>query len=240
MIQNLKPPCVLEDEIIERQLLSNSSSMDTRVLTKSIAKNVVKKDEPIDYSKISLKGYSKVIQISNHPEKYKNYITDIDKKIYIAYIDFVFGKIDVEEYVKVCADFIRSLDINPTNDGVENFFQRIDKKIKNVMYNLFHDFSSALPSVSFAQKFYEGLYKEIKNILDENNIVKVKSEIEPWRDTSVLYVYKKTTRCHINKHLIVATNAYFTGRNNTEIKLNVEYCVQCKKFLMSYAKYESL
>lgn len=57
--------------------------------------------------------------------------------------------------------------------------------------------------------------------------------------SNTLYVYKNKTGCHINKHHILPATAVLIGKNNSQIKLNIEYCNNCQKFLMSYTVYES-
>lgn len=76
--------------------------------------------------------------------------------------------------------------------------------------------------------------------LDEKGINKrPEKKCQLWNQDSVLYIYKGQTSCHTRKHEMVSATAILTGRNNSEVKLTVEYCPHCKKFLMSYTVYES-
>ena len=54
----------------------------------------------------------------------------------------------------------------------------------------------------------------------------------------ILYIYRNSIRCHKSNHAIVAATAIFYGRNDSEIKLNVEYCTECKKYLLEYGLYD--
>lgn len=59
-----------------------------------------------------------------------------------------------------------------------------------------------------------------------------------WNDDSVLYIYKGRTSCHTRNHEMEQATAIFTGRNDLDIKLNIEHCKKCGKFYMSYSVYE--
>lgn len=67
--------------------------------------------------------------------------------------------------------------------------------------------------------------------------------IPSWINSDTLYIYdyiyKSKTSGHTRKHKTASATAVLTGKNNSEIKLDVEYCTQCKKFFISYALYEA-
>lgn len=113
----------------------------------------------------------------------------------------------------------------------EELAEQLNGEIKIHTYN---DFLTII-------KNYE-LEDDICYYLDEflEKLIKKKKSIVPtWTDEDTLYIYKGKTSCHTRKHEMVSATAILTGRNNSEIKLNVEYCPHCKKFLMSYTVYES-
>lgn len=56
--------------------------------------------------------------------------------------------------------------------------------------------------------------------------------------SSILYIYKGNIRCHRYKHNIIQATAILHNRTDNEIKLNVEYCTECKKFLLEYTVFE--
>lgn len=54
----------------------------------------------------------------------------------------------------------------------------------------------------------------------------------------VLYIYKGLIVCHKNKHNIIQATAILYNQTDSEIKLNVEYCTECKKFFLEYSIFE--
>lgn len=73
----------------------------------------------------------------------------------------------------------------------------------------------------------EPYYNEVK---DNKELICNKEEI--------LYIYKGTIKCHKQKHNIVQATAICYGRDDNEIELNVEYCSDCKKYLLEYNLFE--
>ena len=54
----------------------------------------------------------------------------------------------------------------------------------------------------------------------------------------ILYIYKGKIRCHSNNHKIIQANAILHNKTDHEIELNVEYCTECKKFILEYTVFE--
>lgn len=63
---------------------------------------------------------------------------------------------------------------------------------------------------------------------------------DPDRYTSrdILYIYKGNIRCHRYGHNIIQTTAILHSKTDDEIQLNVEYCTQCRKFMLEYTLFE--
>ena len=56
--------------------------------------------------------------------------------------------------------------------------------------------------------------------------------------SDVLYIYKGNIRCHKNNHHIIQATAILHNKTDDEIKLNVEYCSECDKYLLEYTLFE--
>ena len=56
--------------------------------------------------------------------------------------------------------------------------------------------------------------------------------------SNVLYIYKGNIRCHQYDHNIIQTTAVLHNKTDNEIELNVEYCTECKKFILEYTVFE--
>ena len=57
-------------------------------------------------------------------------------------------------------------------------------------------------------------------------------------EKEILYIYKGNIRCRRNGHNIIQATAVMRGKSDNEIKMNVEYCTQCKKLILNYTSYE--
>ena len=65
----------------------------------------------------------------------------------------------------------------------------------------------------------------------ENNFIK-------WQNSEILYVYKGHICCHKYNHKVIQTTAILHNKTDNEIELNVEYCTECKKFILEYTVFE--
>jgi hypothetical protein len=130
------------------------------------------------------------------------------------------------------------LGLKPTNRGIEFLTKKIDHEMHDVLYESLVEQRVISPINVIHMRFCQELYAIIKDVLDEKNIVKLREETTLWDDQSILYVYKGQTSCHTRHHQMESATAIFTGRNNIDIKLNVEYCKDCGKFYISYSVYE--
>lgn len=72
----------------------------------------------------------------------------------------------------------------------------------------------------------------------ENDIQESEVYIPTCNLSSVLYIYKGQIRCKREKHGIISATANLFGIRDNEIILNVEYCTECKKYLLEYSVYE--
>ncbi len=195
----------------------------------------------IDFSKMPREKRKLVNQIASNPLVYRKNICEEDESLFNAFISFLFFKLSNEEYDDAWAKFVSFLGLTPRYKGLKMLQKRMNERMKDILYNNLWQHSMVNPRPLIEATFYQKLYEMIKQVLDEKNIVcfeKTDRNCE-WDEDSVLYIYKSRTSCHARKHEMVSATAVLTGRNNSEIKLNVEYCPHCKKFFMSYTVYES-
>lgn len=54
-----------------------------------------------------------------------------------------------------------------------------------------------------------------------------------------LYIYKGKTSCHLQNHLLVPATAVLHDEYDQEIELDVEYCPQCKRYMLNFVSFES-
>lgn len=59
-----------------------------------------------------------------------------------------------------------------------------------------------------------------------------------YRPNDILYIYKGNIRCHRYGHRIIQATAVLHNKTDNEIELNVEYCTECKKFILDYTVFE--
>lgn len=195
----------------------------------------------IDFSKMPHEKRRLVNEIASHPLAYQKNICEEDKSLFNAFISFVFFKTSHEEYDDAWARFLSFLGLTPKDKGINMLRRRMNDRMKDILYNNLWQDRRIDPRPLIEATFYQELYGMIKQVLDEKKIVcfvKAEKDCE-WNEDSVLYIYKGQTSCHTRKHEMVSATAILTGRNNSEIKLNVEYCPHCKKFLVSYTVYET-
>lgn len=72
-------------------------------------------------------------------------------------------------------------------------------------------------------------YEELLNSLLEDNVC---------TSNGIIYIYKGNIRCHRYCHHIIQATAVLHDKTDNEIELNVEYCTECKKFLLEYSIFE--
>lgn len=54
----------------------------------------------------------------------------------------------------------------------------------------------------------------------------------------ILHIYKGNIVCHRSTHKIIQAIAVLHNKTDNEIELNVEYCTECKKFILEYTAFE--
>lgn len=54
----------------------------------------------------------------------------------------------------------------------------------------------------------------------------------------ILYIYKGNIKCRRNLHRIISATAILYNQTDNEIEINVEYCTECKKYLLEYGLFE--
>lgn len=129
-----------------------------------------------------------------------------------------------------------------------------NEKVNNAYYDLY----SYVRIEPQFQVFYEMLYRKgrkkrsrivkllnkLLQMLEENckipnPVVEEKPFIPEWTPSSILYVHKGTILCQRNLHNIIPATAVLTGQNNYDIKLSVNYCLDCNRFFINYISYEA-
>lgn len=73
---------------------------------------------------------------------------------------------------------------------------------------------------------------------DDIDIVGISDDEPSFQSNSILYIYKGNIKCHTQNHSIIQTTAILHGKTDNEISINVEYCKDCKKYLLEYSLYE--
>ena len=237
--QRSKTAKILQDELTDKRAVRSLRQRDL-VDFKAKSSNGIKIGTgKIDFSKITYEAYEKVCSIAENPHSYKEYIDSYDERLSEAYILFLFGKLDSQSYAEAWACVLHELGIKPTVKGIEFLAKRVDEKIRPYMYEALITQRVISPTAAIHMRFYQDFYKILKEVLDEKQIYKTLEEICDWDEDSVLYIYKGRTSCHTRNHVMEQATAIFTGRNDSDIKLNVEHCKDCGKFYMSYSVYES-
>ena len=61
---------------------------------------------------------------------------------------------------------------------------------------------------------------------------------ETFTSNTVLYIYKGNIKCHRFGHDIIQATAVLHNKTDNEIEINVEYCTDCKKFILEYTVFE--
>lgn len=78
---------------------------------------------------------------------------------------------------------------------------------------------------------------------DEEDDEMEEDVIEPakapeFTNDEILYIYKGNIRCHRYGHHIIQATAILHNKTDNEIELNIEYCTECKKFILEYTVFE--
>lgn len=239
MVQRGKSIRMIEDDRLDRNAIRSLRKRGAPEFKSSKESEIKIGKGKIDFSKITYEGYKKVCLIADSPHTYKEYIDSYDEKLGEAYISYSFRKIDSQAYAEAWACVLHELGLKPTDKGIEFLSKRVDEKIRPYMYEVLITQRVISPIAAIQMRFYQDFYKIIKEVLDEKQIYKTLEEICDWDEDSVLYIYKGRTSCHTRDHVMEQATAIFTGRNDSDIKLNVEHCKDCGKFYMSYSVYES-
>lgn len=82
---------------------------------------------------------------------------------------------------------------------------------------------------------------ELWNIEDQvKRIVETMKKPEKTVGTGAsLYIYKGKTSCHQQNHHLVPATAILHDEYDQEIELDVEYCPQCKRYMLNFVSFES-
>lgn len=238
MVQRGKSIKMIEDDRLDRNAIRSLRKRGVPEFKSSKESEIKIGKGKIDFSKITYEGYKKVCSIADRPHTYKEYIDAYDKKLGEAYVLYSFRKINSQSYAEAWACVLHELGLKPTDRGIEFLDEKVDERMRPYMYDSLVVQKVISPTAAICVRFYQEFYKILKDVLDEKQICKKLEENCDWNEDSVLYIYKGRTSCHTRNHEIEQATAIFTGRNDLDIRLNVEHCKECGKFYMSYSVYE--
>lgn len=151
-----------------------------------------------------------------------------DKNLFATYKYYVFEKGNskiCELYIMAFAEWLSGANIKPAIKGIRYIIKQIDI--------IFSDISTDEIS---EKQYLEIVYKVLAELMYKKNAIK-KNTIN-WTQQTTLYIHKNMIKCQKEDHNIISATAVLTGRNNKEIKLNVNYCTNCDLFFMNYESYK--
>lgn len=238
MVQRGKSIRMIEDDRLDRNAIRSLQKRGVPEFKSSKESEIKIGKGKIDFSKITYEGYKKVCSIANRPHTYKEYIDSYDEKLGESYVSYSFRKTDSQSYAEAWACVLNELGLKPTDRGIEFLAEKVDELMRPYMYESLVAQKVISPIAAICARFCQDFYKVLKDVLDEKQICKTLEENCVWSEESVLYIYKGRTSCHTRNHEIEQATAILTGRNDLDIKLNVEHCKVCGKFYMSYSVYE--
>lgn len=103
-----------------------------------------------------------------------------------------------------------------------------EQMVKDLQFD--KDLTRKLRSKSRKKYREVNLIPSMKNENSKNNVKYI--------PTDVLYIYKGNILCHKYNHKIIQTTGVFCDRFGKGIEINIEYCTECKKFILNYIAYQ--
>ena len=79
--------------------------------------------------------------------------------------------------------------------------------------------------------------KKVSKSKERNLAERTESRAQFTTHSNTLYICKGLITCHKKKHSVESATGLLWGKNDTVIKLNTNYCPQCKKHFLSYNEY---
>lgn len=184
------------------------------------------------------------------------------QEIYGKYQDEIVGEIQSDFYLAEYNIHLKRL-MRLTNTKLRNLLSKIqadireiDQKIAGIYIQSKSTTGMFAERQAIRQSMLEeviALYKErvlleeCEGIVEERRgdyvvTVERKQAEEPEEfccSNEILWIYGKSIRCHRNKHNIIPATAIIYNRRDKEIKINVEYCKDCDKYLLEYSLFEN-
>lgn len=113
-----------------------------------------------------------------------------------------------------------------------------DECCANLCFDISYDFGSADVGKSswYIDDFEIEVLGEYEGDYDEEEDDEEDSPI--FTTDSILYIYKGNIRCHRYGHNLIQATAILHNKTDNKIILNVEYCTECKKFILEYTVFE--
>lgn len=180
-------------------------------------------------------------KIKKLESKIKNHII-LDKEIK-AFLNHQLHNL----YFKIenCQIIINECNFSKTSVSI---FEDVEKSLQDISseydkVNLLFYFKKNLEYLKILENGNEEnisnlLLEVCKFIKDENIILDKILPKNQFSKTDILYIYKGNIICHRNKHKIIQATAILHNQTDKEIELNVEYCTECKKYLLEYSLFE--
>lgn len=153
---------------------------------------------------------------------------DGDKNLFDAYKNYTSEKESSKicnSYIMAFAEWFNRANIRPAIKGIKHIIKQVDL--------IFNDIS---PDEISKNQYLEIVYKVLAEMMYQKNALKKKT-IQCTQQTT-LYIHKNMIKCQKEDHNIISATAVLTGRNNKEIKLNVNYCTSCDLFFINYESYK--
>ena len=150
-------------------------------------------------------------------------------------------------------DYIRVGTLKPAEEGIKEFqigdnlfryYYLVPYDAENNPFDIF----ACCKRLSFTLSADYGEDRNVSTatfefLTDDFNIVgEFNKDFAPdpnnFKPNDILYIYKGNIKCHIHKHPLIQATAILHSQTAQEIRLNVEYCPYCKKFLLNYTLFE--
>lgn len=156
-----------------------------------------------------------------------------------------FNALQKEEIKKLISDFAVAYRMTPKPVR--------DKELCPQNYRLFSCYSKVylyLRTHATSNRVYEDLYllgadkaKCYDYLLSLYQTLVNEIVLPKWEEKNILYVYRGNNSCISRRHDLINATAVLLGLKNENIKLNVQYCPQCRKFYIgetAFLRYREL
>ncbi len=149
---------------------------------------------------------------------------ELDKNIFKHSLDILASlECDLED-IETEYDKENVIDIFEICKEIQNEFSNLNHKSKNEIIQLI------IKTTESFDKITKSINQTLDYVLPESKAI--------FNIGDTLYIYKGNILCHKYKHKIIQATAILHNQSDNEIKLNVEYCTECKKYFLDYTIFE--